>query len=82
MGGPVAEAGELTPVERRRRVAAILAAGVVRVRQAAKCAGAGEISEFCGEGLEVVSKPRLSVSQRLAIGRRERESETIYERAP
>jgi hypothetical protein len=66
---------DLTPHERRRQVAAILAQGVVRVRRAAELAGVGELSLPRNTGLEVVSETRLSVSVGLADARQAPESE-------
>lgn len=76
----VAECGELAAGERRRRVAAILAVGVVRVRQAARCAGGREVSDSGAAGLEVVSKVRLSVSRGRANGSPARANEARNDR--
>jgi len=59
-------AGNLTPTERRRQVAAILARGVVRHRRIAELAQVGEFSPPRDTGLELVPKTRLSVSKGLA----------------
>lgn len=58
--------GDLTPDQRRRQVAALLAQGVIRCRRAAQMAESGEFSPPCDTGLEVVSETRLSVSEGLA----------------
>ncbi len=75
-----AGSGELAAGERRRRVAAILAAGVGRVRQVARCAGGSEVSDSGAGGLEVVSKLRLSVSRGLANGSPARANEAKNDR--
>lgn len=63
---------ELSPTERRRRVAAILAAGVARYRHADAGGNDGESSPILRSGLEVVSETRLSVAtaSRLPRGKR------------
>jgi hypothetical protein len=62
----VPRAGGLTPDERRRQVAAILAQGVIRHRRIAQLAEFGHFSPSRDTGLEVVSETRLSVSVGLA----------------
>jgi len=71
---------ELSPDERRRQVAAILAAGVIRLRRAADLVGVGQFSPSRDPRLEVVSETRLSVSVGPAIGLRGPECEVIDER--
>jgi hypothetical protein len=64
MPSPTADSGEqLSPTERRQQVAAILALGVLRYCRIARLAGSEELSESRPQGLEVVSKARLSVSR-------------------
>ena len=53
---------ELTPDQRRRQVAAILAQGVIRHRHCVHQAESDNFSTSCDRGLEVVSETRLSVS--------------------
>ena len=77
---PTHRGGELTPEERRRQVAAILATGVIRLRRAATLADFGEFSPSRDTRLEVVSETRLSVSVGPANGLRGPESEVIDER--
>lgn len=60
---------DLTPQERRSQVAAILANGVFRHCQIE------QLSPSRDTGLELSSKTRLSVSRRLAPGRRDPECE-------
>ena len=72
--------GDLTPEERRRQVAAILAQGVARHRNSAELATSGQFSAPCDTGLELVSKTRLSVSKGLANGARDPEREVNDER--
>jgi hypothetical protein len=57
---------DLTPIERRRQVAAVLAQGVIRHRRIAELADVGDFSRSRNPGLEVASKTRLSVSKGLA----------------
>lgn len=59
-------AGDLTPGQRRRQIAAILAQAVIRHRRAAHLAECGEFPSPRNSGLEVVSETRLSVSEGLA----------------
>jgi hypothetical protein len=64
MPAPPADSDEqLSPNQRRQQVAAILALGVLRYCRIARLAGSEELSESRAEGLEVVSKARLSVSR-------------------
>ena len=77
---PAHRGGELTPEERRRQVAAILAVGVVRLRHTAALADLGQFSPSRDTRLEVVSETRLSVSVGPANGLRSLESEVIDER--
>ena len=77
---PARRSGELTPDERRRQLAAILAAGVIRLRRAAALADLGQISPTLDTGLEVISHPRLSVTVAPTNGLRGPESEVIDER--
>lgn len=67
--------GGATPEARRRRVAAILARGVVRYRRIAELAVASELSPPRKPGLELVSETRLSVNVGLADIRRAPEAE-------
>ncbi len=55
--------GDLTPDQRRRQIAAILAEGVIRRRRANELGENGELSPPRNAGLEVVSEMRLSVSR-------------------
>lgn len=66
---------DLTPIERRRQVAAILAQGVIRHRRRAETADVGHFSRPCDTGLELVSKTRLSVSKGLANSGRDPDCE-------
>lgn len=75
-------AGSAAPEARRRRVAAILARGVVRYRRNAALAEPGELSPSCNPGLEVVSETRLSVSVGPADTRRAPDREVNDERIP
>ena len=52
------ESEELTPQERLSQVAAILAAGVLRLRRLGRVS---ENSEFCPDPLDVPPETRLSV---------------------
>jgi hypothetical protein len=64
MPTPTADSGEqLSPIQRRQQVAAILALGVLRYCRIARLAGSEELSESRPQGLEVVAKARLSVSR-------------------
>jgi hypothetical protein len=58
--------GDLTPEQRRRQVALILAQGVFRFGRAAQLAESGDLFPDRATGLELVSKTRLSVSGGLA----------------
>ncbi len=58
--------GDLTPEQRRRQVALILAQGVFRFVRAAQLAESGDLSPDRATGLELVSETRLSVSGGLA----------------
>jgi hypothetical protein len=71
----VPSARDLTPEERRRQVAAILAQGVVRYRRTVVLAEADRSSAPRNTGLELVSETRLSVSVGLADARRAPDSE-------
>lgn len=55
--------GDLTPDQRRRQIAVILAEGVIRCHHATQLAENGELSPPRNAGLEVVSEMRLSVSR-------------------
>jgi hypothetical protein len=66
---------DLTPVERRRQVAAVLVQGVIRHRRNAELAEMGDFSRPRNPGLEVVSKTRLSVSKGLADNGRDPDCE-------
>lgn len=68
-------AGSLAPLERRHRVAAILAQGVVRHSRIAALASSDESSLTRNPGLELVSKTRLSVSGVRMTETRAREDE-------
>lgn len=76
----VAVVSDLTPDERRRQVAAILALGVVRHRNLAQLAEVGQVSQSPGAGLELVSETRLSVSHGLANVARDQDCEVNDER--
>ena len=65
----------LTPEERRRQVAAILAQGVIRHRRIAQLAESGQFSPPRNTGLELVSETRLTVSVGLADTARDLECE-------
>ena len=76
----VLTARDLTPEDRRRQVASILAHGVARHRHSAE---RGKSGQFCAprdKGLELVSKTRLSVSKGLGNRARDPESEVKDER--
>jgi hypothetical protein len=72
---PAAPVKDLTPEERQRQVAAILALGVVRHRRIAQLAEIGQFSRSPGTGLEVISETRLSVSNGLANEARDSDCE-------
>jgi hypothetical protein len=59
----------LNPTERRRRVAVLLAQGVVRLRKKALLAQGQEFSQSAPACLENVSETRLSVSMGLTVAR-------------
>ncbi len=73
-------ADELTPEDRRRQVASILANGVARHRRRTTLANLGQFSARCDTGLDVVSESRLSVSVGLANRTRDPECEVNDER--
>lgn len=76
----VFSADELTPEDRRRQVASILAHGVTRHRRRTTLANSGQFSAPRDTGLDVVSESRLSVSMGLAKRTRDRECEVNDER--
>lgn len=71
---------DLTPIERRRQVAALLAQGVIRHRRRTETADVGNFSRPRDTGLELVSKTRLSVSKGLANNGRDPDCEVNDER--
>lgn len=62
MLNPPQDPAALTPQQRLSQVAAILARGVARFHQRADLPAAEKPGDSQQPGLEVVSKPRLSVS--------------------
>ena len=78
----VSSSSDLTPEERRRQVAALLAQGVVRHRQIAERANLGQFSKPRGTGLELCSETRLSVSGVFANLERSPECEVNDGRIP
>jgi hypothetical protein len=66
---------DLTPIERRRQIATLLAQGVIRHRRRAEMADVGQFSRPRDTGLELVSKTRLSVSKGLTNSGRDSDCE-------
>ena len=71
---------DLTPEQRCRQVASVLACGVARHRHSGELAKVGQFSAPRDKDLELLSKTRLSVSQGLATTARDLECEVNDER--
>jgi hypothetical protein len=67
MPSPISEASnELSPIDRRHKVAEILVLGLIRACRGTRRSGLTKFSESRADGLEFVSEPRLSVSHAAA----------------
>jgi hypothetical protein len=63
MPSPISEAtSQLSPIDRRHKVAEILVLGLLRACRGTRRSGFTNFSETRADGLEFVSEPRLSVS--------------------
>lgn len=58
---PALSPADLTPDQRFRQVAAILAQGVVRLRNSGRASAAENLAQFPPDDFEVVPETRLSV---------------------
>ena len=67
MPSPISEASsELSPIDRRRKVAEILVLGILRACRGVRRIGFTDFSECHADGLELVPESRLSVSHAAA----------------
>jgi hypothetical protein len=67
MSLPISQAtSQLSPIDRRHKVAEILVLGLIRACRSTRRSGFTNFSESRADGLELVSEPRLSVSHAAA----------------